>query len=317
VRATDAAGHVDGSPANRAWVVDTIAPEVAITDGPAQGGTSGPRVGFAFTVSEGTAECSLDNAPFAACGSPTAFNAPAGGHGFVVRAVDGAGNTGLAVRDWTIACGSADVTGAAGALRLDDGGQVLANATGGAPATLGDDATLEADDPASITTGRFGGALAFTASEIDHVTWPAAIGAAPALTVELWARPDAGQGTRDLLVSSDGRVAVRSIGDGAQVRFSIAIVESGTGAARVVTSQPASAGAWHHVLGAVGDPVLVLWVDGVRTSSTVDTGMPPALDGLRLGGNATTAYDGALDEVWIATSAIADDDAALARYCPP
>ena len=34
VRATDAAGHDDPSPATRSWTVDTVAPEVAFTAGP-------------------------------------------------------------------------------------------------------------------------------------------------------------------------------------------------------------------------------------------------------------------------------------------
>ena len=36
VRATDAAGNVDPTPAGRTWVVDTTAPAVAITAGPSQ-----------------------------------------------------------------------------------------------------------------------------------------------------------------------------------------------------------------------------------------------------------------------------------------
>ena len=68
---------------------------------------------------------------------------------------------------------------------------------------------------------------------------------------------------------------------------------------------------------ALQEPALRLWVDGVRTENTmVNLGSAPALDTIRLGGDAGTAYSGALDELWIAQTAITLDEAALARYCP-
>ncbi|MBA3539337.1 MAG: cell envelope biogenesis protein OmpA, partial [Deltaproteobacteria bacterium] len=73
VRATDSGGLTDATPATRTWTVDTVAPEVMITSGPANAGTSGPRVTFAFTVSDGAVACSLDSAPFAACTSPLSY----------------------------------------------------------------------------------------------------------------------------------------------------------------------------------------------------------------------------------------------------
>ncbi|MCW5809312.1 MAG: hypothetical protein KIT31_43565, partial [Deltaproteobacteria bacterium] len=144
VRATDAAGHTDATPATRTWTIDTVAPTVTLTVGPAANGTSGPRVTFAFTASDGAVSCSLDGAAFAACTSPVAFNLPAGAHQFRVRAVDVAGNIGTELRAWTVACAAPDTLGAAGLLHLDDTGQTLANAVaGGAPATLGDTAAVE------------------------------------------------------------------------------------------------------------------------------------------------------------------------------
>ena len=78
-----------------------------------------------------------------------------------------------------------------------------------------------------------------------------------------------------------------------------------------------AAGAWHHLLASLQAPALRLWVDGARTEvDTVQLAAPPALDMIRLGGDAATAYDGALDEIWLAQTAITSDDAALARYCP-
>jgi concanavalin A-like lectin/glucanase superfamily protein len=319
VRATDAAGHDDPSPATRTWTVDTVAPDIAITAGPGNAATSGPRVVFGFTVSDGAVVCSVDGAPFAACASPFAIapNLPAGPHQFAVRATDAAGNATTMARSWTVVCSPPDATGAAALLHLDDTGQTLANAVaGGAPATLGDTPAVEPGDPAALPGARFGGGLAFTADEGDHVTWPVALPAMPELTIELWARPAAPAGPRDLLVSSDGRVALRVIASSPMlVQFSIAVTDGGPGGATHTASSAAvAAGAWHHVLVSLQAPALRLWVDGARTETD---GVAPggvALDAIRLGGAA--AYDGALDEVWLAQTAITSDDAALGRYCP-
>jgi hypothetical protein len=89
------------------------------------------------------------------------------------------------------------------------------------------------------------------------------------------------------------------------------------GATRVATSAAVDASAWHHVLASLQAPTLRLWVDGARTEAAdVQPATPIALDALRLGGDAATAYDGALDELWVAQTAITSDEPALARYCP-
>ena len=322
VRAIDAAGHPDASPAMRSWTIDTVAPDVMITS-PAADSTSGPRVIFVFTVTEGAVTCSFDGSAFAACASPFAINLPARAHQFAVRATDAAGNVTTVTRAWTVACAAPVPAGAAGLLHLDDTGpmvQTLANAvTGGAPATLGDTTVGEPGDPALFAGGRFGGALAFTAAEGDHVVWPLALPAMPNLTIELWARPNASAGARDIAVSGDGRVALRATAvSPTAVQFSIAIAEGGmAGQTRVATSAAVAAGAWHHVLVSLQQPTLRLWVDGARTEAgMVALGASLALDALRLGGSAAAAYDGALDEVWIAQTAITDDEGVLTRYCP-
>jgi hypothetical protein len=319
VRATDAAGHTDPSPASRMWTVDTVAPDIAITAGPGNGATTGPHVVFSFTVSDGTVACSLDGGGFAACTSPFGVNLPAGAHQFAIRASDAASNVTTVNRAWTVACAAPDVSGAAGLLHLDDTGQSLANAVpGGAPATLGDTIAIEPGDPAPLAAARFGGGLGFTAAESDHVAWPVALPAMPELTVELWARPSSPAGARDILVSGDGRVAVRvTAASPTAVRFSISIDEGTGGQVRTVASASVAAGAWHHVLASLQAPALRLWVDGVRTEvDGVSLAMPLALDAVRLGGDAGGAYDGALDEIWLAQTAITSDDAALARFCP-
>ena len=213
-----------------------------------------------------------------------------------------------------MACAAPDPAGAAGLLHLDDADQALANvAVGGVPATLGDDATDETEDPAA-GAGRFGGGLAFSSAESDHVAWPVALAAQPALTVELWVKPEAASGAHDLLVSDDGRFAIRVTGvSSSTVRFSTTAIQETGGESFRVTSANVDADAWHHVLVSLQEPVLRLWVDGVRTErSDLQLGAPPGLAALQLGGD----YDGALDEVWLAQAPIADDEAALARYCP-
>jgi hypothetical protein len=313
VRATDAAGHDDPSPATASWTVDTVPPDLMIVAGPNEAETSGPRVTFMFTASEGTTECNVDGAGFAACTSPVSYNLPAASHTFAVRATDGAGNTATANRGWTVSCAAPDPAGAAGLLHLDDTGQIQTNATGGANATLGPTELAEPADP-TPASGRFAGGLGFAPNEGDLVAWPLAVGAASQLTLELWARPDAINGTRDVLVSGDGRVAIRVTQDGPNtVRFSATVVETG-GVMHTVASASVPAGAWHWVLVSLQAPALRLWVDGAVTSiNDAQVGAAPALDAIQLGGN----YGGQLDEVFVSLTATSTDEGALARYCPP
>lgn len=314
VRARDGAGHVDGTPATRAWTVDTIPPDVEITGGPVTGATSGPRVTFAFAATEGTVTCSLDGAAFGPCASPLAFNAPAGAHELRVRATDAAGNAATQARAWMVACSAPDPSGAAALLHLDDTGQLQGNAVpGGSPAVLGD---LPIDEPTDPTpaAGRFGGGLEFSAVDGDRVAWPVALAASPAVSIELWVRPYATVGTRDLLISGDDRLALRvAAAGGSNVRISVTVADAAGGASFTATSGVLAEGAWHHVVVSLEEPVLRLWVDGARTETAgVTLGAGPSFTTMRLGGD----YAGVLDEVWIGQAAMADDDAALGRYCP-
>lgn len=316
VRATDSAGHTDPSPATRAWTVDTIAPEIAITSGPASGSTSGSLVTFTFSVSEGSPTCSVDGATFTACTSPLDLMLAPGPHELRIRAADAAGNETTLVRAWTVVCSAPDATGALGLLHLDDPGQLQPNATGGPGATLGADETVEVADP-TPGAGRYGGGLAFTAAEGDFVAWPLASPARTALALELWARPAGGLGTRELLATADGRISIRVAPANGNVRFTAVVVEAGEDVQTHVVSSPvADADAWHHVLVTISEPDLILWVDGVRRATDVALGTPLALDSIRLGGDTATAYTGALDEVWLGEP-ITSDAAAQARFCPP
>jgi large repetitive protein len=105
VRARDALGNLDGSPAVRTWTVDTAAPQTTIGSGPQ--GTTGPDATFTFSSNEASAtfECSLGNAPFAPCTSPRQYTGlPGGSQQFRVRARDAAGNVdnSPASRSWTV-----------------------------------------------------------------------------------------------------------------------------------------------------------------------------------------------------------------------
>jgi len=113
VRATDAAGNVDATPASRTFSVDvpappqdTTPPETTIDSGPS--GTVKPKdATFMFHSSEAgsTFECKLDSGSYSACSSPKRYTGLANGsHTFLVRATDAAGNTDAtpASRTWTV-----------------------------------------------------------------------------------------------------------------------------------------------------------------------------------------------------------------------
>lgn len=101
----DAAGNTDPTPAAFAWQVDTVAPTVTITSGPA-GPSRDPKPAFRFTHSADVVatECRVTGATaFAPCSSP--FTAPALADGdatFEVRVRDQVGLTASASRAFSI-----------------------------------------------------------------------------------------------------------------------------------------------------------------------------------------------------------------------
>ncbi len=116
VRATDAAGNVDGSPATRSWTVeatppppppsDTTPPQTSIGSGPS-GDTTQRAASFSFSTSEAgsTFQCKLDAGSWAACSSPQSYSGlTVADHTFSVRATDAAGNVdgSPATRSWTV-----------------------------------------------------------------------------------------------------------------------------------------------------------------------------------------------------------------------
>jgi hypothetical protein len=114
VKATDAAGNTDASPATRSWTVqastppptDTTAPDTTISSGPSGTTTStGASFGFSSSESGSTYQCSLDSGAWTACTSPKIYSGLAvGSHEFSVKATDAAGNTDAspATRSWTV-----------------------------------------------------------------------------------------------------------------------------------------------------------------------------------------------------------------------
>ena len=103
VRAVDAIGNVDPTPATWTWTVDTVAPAASFTAAP--GALSNdPRPAFAVAVSDPAAvlACSVDGAAFTACGPTPSLPALVdGAHTLQVRATDAAGNSTLITHRWT------------------------------------------------------------------------------------------------------------------------------------------------------------------------------------------------------------------------
>jgi hypothetical protein len=105
VRATDAVGNTDLSPASRTFTVDTTPPQTMIDSGPS-GTTNDTSPSFSFSSEAGASfECRLDSGSWQSCSSPKSYsNLSDGSHTFDVRASDAVGNTDLspASRTWTI-----------------------------------------------------------------------------------------------------------------------------------------------------------------------------------------------------------------------
>jgi lysophospholipase L1-like esterase len=95
VRAVDAAGNPDPSPATRAFSVDAAAPETTITAGPEHDiATSATSISFSASKTGVSFTCSLDGAPAEPCTSPHALTGLSDGpHRVSVTGTDRAGQT--------------------------------------------------------------------------------------------------------------------------------------------------------------------------------------------------------------------------------
>jgi hypothetical protein len=106
VRARDAAGNVDATPASYSWSVDLTPPDTRLDSTPPVLSYSTTAT-FTFSSTEGgaTFECNLDGVGFKACVSPSTLSGLSQGrHTFQVRARDTAGNLDAtpASYTWTI-----------------------------------------------------------------------------------------------------------------------------------------------------------------------------------------------------------------------
>jgi acid phosphatase type 7 len=115
VRALDAAGNHEPTPAQWAWTIDVKAPQTSISVSRLTLAESGSAT-FWFSANEREIEfsCTFDGAPWAPCVSPFVFeDVGLGRHSFRVRARDTAGNT-----DWSAAWREWRVTRSGKGLRL-------------------------------------------------------------------------------------------------------------------------------------------------------------------------------------------------------
>jgi hypothetical protein len=94
VRSLDQWGN-PSTPTNRAFTVDTTAPETSIDSGPTGTVSSNQATfGFSSNDSNATFECKIDSGNFQSCASTTNFTGLTdGSHNFKVRATDAVGNT--------------------------------------------------------------------------------------------------------------------------------------------------------------------------------------------------------------------------------
>jgi Ca2+-binding RTX toxin-like protein len=88
VRALDAAGNLDATPAKQTFIVKTTGPQTAIETGPS-GAIASTLAKFTYSANKtSTFECKLDSAVFAACGSSKEYTGlTEGEHHFEVRAI--------------------------------------------------------------------------------------------------------------------------------------------------------------------------------------------------------------------------------------
>jgi 6-phosphogluconolactonase (cycloisomerase 2 family) len=120
VRATDAVGNLEASPAESSFTVDTsgpvvtppapvvpdtTAPDTELTAEPASSLSAKKKTAkakFEFAASEAGSrfECRLDSASFSSCSSPQNLKLKLGPHTFRVRAIDAAGNADFSAAKW-------------------------------------------------------------------------------------------------------------------------------------------------------------------------------------------------------------------------
>ncbi len=100
VRAIDAAGNQDASPATASWTVDTVPPNTTIVAGPATMATSTVATFDLASSEAGTFQCRVDGAAYATCSDPNTRTVTEGPHTYDAVAVDAAGNVDPTPATW-------------------------------------------------------------------------------------------------------------------------------------------------------------------------------------------------------------------------
>ncbi|MBI2890719.1 MAG: FG-GAP repeat protein [Nitrospirae bacterium] len=119
VRAADAAGNVDATPASHSWTVDTTAPPVVIGSKPsALSNSTSPSFTFSSSDAGAAFSCKLDQpglaGAYTSCTFPLTLSLSKGdgAYTFTVQATDAAGNAGSASHTWTLDTTGPPVSGA-------------------------------------------------------------------------------------------------------------------------------------------------------------------------------------------------------------
>lgn len=316
VRATDAAGNTDQTPASRTWTVDTVGPTVTITSGPAAGSTSGPYVTFTFTTSEGQLQCSIDGGAYANCTSPRSYSLNDANHTFGVRAADAVGNLTTVTRTWNVDC-AGQTTGPGGMYLFpmnESSGQVVDNIlTTEAEGTLGGSTSVEAADPQRINPGRFGRGLNFLAADRDFMRAVRHIAGTHDHTVEMWVRPSTSTGSNVLFDMDEISLWFTNTASGARFNYEITTAAGGT---VLLSSPPVPANVWYYLVATYTGTTMRLYLNGaqVDTDTLSYAGSPFNMGTLILSPNGDTVQ-GDMDEVFMGNMAFTATDV-LTRYCP-
>jgi parallel beta-helix repeat protein len=114
VRAIDAVGNVDPTPASYTWTIATDAPDTTITAQPPNPSNNpAPSFSFVSSAQGSTFQCQVDSDPFAPCASPDGLTGLAdGSHTFSVQAIDPSGTPDPtpATYTWTVDTAAPDTT---------------------------------------------------------------------------------------------------------------------------------------------------------------------------------------------------------------
>jgi hypothetical protein len=248
VRAIDATGNTDSSPASRPFTVDTTPPDTNITNGPT-GSVSSTSATFTFTSTEAnsTFQCSLDNATFGTC--PAGYTGLAqGAHNFRVRAIDAAGNPDgtPATANWTVdtIAPSAPVIGGSNALQKTSTVTLSGTAEAGSTVTVLEGATTRGT--ATATGGNWtvtinnvpDGAHSYVARATDAANNPSGNSNTRTITVDTTA-PNAPTITTPPANVTQGSATV-NLGGAAEAGATVEVFEGATSRGTAT----ATGGAW-------------------------------------------------------------------------